>query len=109
VEILKSVNAKQEPPPLAQPFSTSHENKSEEPKIRASILEFKEVNKIYIYTRVQPILPELILYSWDKKEYKYKIVELLTPPDKINKLDYYIFVIRTRIGEYPSFDPNLRS
>ena len=48
-------------------------------------------------------LPELILYSWDKKEYKYKVVESLTLPDEVNELDHYIFVVRTRIGEYPSF------
>jgi len=51
----------------------------------------------------------LISYSWDKKEYKYKVVESLTPPDEVNELDHYIFVVRTRIGEYPSLYPNLRS
>jgi hypothetical protein len=56
-----------------------------------------------------PTLPELIPYSWDKKEHKYKVVELLTPPNKVNEFDHYIFVARTRIGEYPSLYPNLRS
>jgi hypothetical protein len=49
VEVLKSVNAKQEPLPPAKPFSAGHEDKSEEPKARALILEFKKVNEIYIY------------------------------------------------------------
>jgi hypothetical protein len=56
VEALKSVNAKQEPPPPAKPFSASHEDKSEEPKARASTLEFKKVNEVYVYARVQPDL-----------------------------------------------------
>ena len=43
----------------------------------------------------------LILYSWDKKKYKYKVVELLIPPDEVNELDHYIFVVRTRIGRCP--------
>jgi hypothetical protein len=54
-------------------------------------------------------LPELIPYSWDKKEYKYKVVESLTPPDEVNELDHYIFVVRTRVGEYPSLYHNLCS
>jgi hypothetical protein len=53
-------------------------------------------------------LIELIhLYSWDVKAYKYKIVESITPPDEENELDQYIFVVRTRIGEYLSFGPSL--
>jgi len=49
VEVLKSVNAKQEPPPPAKPFSAGHGDKSEEPKARASTLEFKKVNEVYVY------------------------------------------------------------
>jgi hypothetical protein len=56
-----------------------------------------------------PTLLELILYSWDKKEYKYKVIKSLTPPNKVNKLNYYIFVIRTHISEYPSLYPGLCS
>ena len=37
-------------------------------------------------------------YSWDKKEYKYKVVESLTPTDEVNELDQYVFVARTRLG-----------
>lgn len=40
--------------------------------------------------------------SWDKEEYKYKLVESLTPPDEETEYDQYIFVVRTRIGESPS-------
>jgi hypothetical protein len=29
------------------------------------------------------------------------------PPDEENELDQYIFVVRTRIGEYPSLGPGL--
>jgi hypothetical protein len=108
VEALKSVNAKQEPPPPAKPFSSGHEDKSAEPKARASTLEFKKVNEVYVYPKHSPTLP-LISYSWDKQEYKYKVVELLTPDDEVNELDHYIFVVRTRMGEYPSLYPNLRS
>jgi hypothetical protein len=49
VEVLKSVNAKQEPPPPTKPFSAGHGDKSEEPKARASTLEFKKVNEVYVY------------------------------------------------------------
>ncbi|KAH8772429.1 hypothetical protein F5882DRAFT_505893 [Hyaloscypha sp. PMI_1271] len=80
VEALKLANAKQEPPPPVKLSSAGHEDKSEEPKARASTLEFKKVNEV-----------------WDKKEYKYKVVELLTLPDEVNELDHYIFVVRTRI------------
>ena len=37
-------------------------------------------------------------YSWDKKEYKYKVVESLAPADEVNELDHYVFVARTRLG-----------
>lgn len=98
VEALKSINAKQGPPPV----NTATDTKSEEPKARASTLEFKKVNEVYVYAGLQSTLSELILYSWDKKEYKYNVVESLTPPDELTELDHYIFVVRTRIGEYRS-------
>ena len=44
-------------------------------------------------------MPGLILYSWDENEYRYKVVESRTPPDIVNGLDYYIFVVRTRFGD----------
>jgi hypothetical protein len=56
MEALKLANTKQEPPPPMKLSSTSYEDKSEEPKARASILEFKKVNEVYIYTRAQPDL-----------------------------------------------------
>jgi hypothetical protein len=40
-----------------------------------------------------------------QKGYKYKLVESLTPPDEVNELDRYIFVVRTRIGEFLSSIP----
>ena len=108
VEALKSVNAKQEPPPPAKPSRPGHEDGSEEPKARASTLGFKKVNEVYVYPKYSPTLP-LISYSWDKTEYRYKVVESLTPADEVGELDHYIFVVRTRMGEYPSLSPNLRS
>jgi hypothetical protein len=51
VEALKSVNAKQEPPPPAKPSSPGHED---EPKARASTLEFKKVNEVYVYPKHSP-------------------------------------------------------
>jgi hypothetical protein len=56
VEALKFANAKQEPPPPAKPSSAGHEDKSEEPKARASTLEFKKVNEVCVYARAQPDL-----------------------------------------------------
>jgi hypothetical protein len=56
VEALKLANAKQEPPPPAKPSSAGHEDKSEEPKARASTLEFKKVNEVCVYARAQPDL-----------------------------------------------------
>jgi hypothetical protein len=56
IEALKSVNTKQEPPPPIKPVSAGYKDKPEEPKGRASILEFKKVNEVYVYTRVQPDL-----------------------------------------------------
>jgi hypothetical protein len=52
VEVLKSVNTKQEPPPPTKPFSAGHGDKSEEPKARASTLEFKKVNEVYVYQSI---------------------------------------------------------
>ena len=40
-----------------------------------------------------------ILYSWDVKDYKYKIVESLTPKDDVAELDEYIFLVRKRLGK----------
>ncbi|KAF4628400.1 hypothetical protein G7Y89_g9752 [Cudoniella acicularis] len=77
-DILKSLSTKQGPPP---PPAAIDKVESEELKARASTLEFKKVNE-------------------DKKEYKYKVVESLTLPDKVNKLDHYIFVVRIRISGY---------
>lgn len=34
-------------------------------------------------------------------------MESITLPDEENELERYIFVARTRIGEYPSLGPNL--
>ena len=56
VEALKLANAKQEPPPPLKPSSAGHEDKSKEPKARASTLEFKKVNEVCVYTRAQPDL-----------------------------------------------------
>ena len=50
---------------------------------------------------------DTISYSWDAKAYKYKIVESIAPPDNESELDQYIFVVRTRIGEYRSLDYGL--
>ncbi|KAH7378926.1 hypothetical protein BKA64DRAFT_585361, partial [Cadophora sp. MPI-SDFR-AT-0126] len=36
---------------------------------------------------------------WDKKEYKYKVVESLAPADEANELDHYVFVVRTRLDK----------
>lgn len=38
-----------------------------------------------------------------------QIVKSLTPPDEVNELDHYVFVVRTRIGQYSSLYANLRS
>ncbi|KAH6661627.1 hypothetical protein B0J14DRAFT_622151 [Halenospora varia] len=70
IEVLKSTNTKQAPPPPPiEPLG------AKESKARALTLEFKK----------------------DKAVYKYKIVESITPPDKEDKFDEYIFVVRTRI------------
>jgi hypothetical protein len=62
VEALKSINAKQGPPPVKL-SNTATDTKSKELKARASTLEFKKVNEVYIYTGLQSTLSELILYS----------------------------------------------
>ena len=40
-----------------------------------------------------------ILYSWNDKEYKYKVEDLLLDAE-VNKLDQYIFVVCMQIGKY---------
>jgi hypothetical protein len=50
-----------------------------------------------------------MLYSWDKEEYEYKIVESLTLLDEETEYDEYVFVVRARIGESPSLCAKLSS
>jgi hypothetical protein len=50
LDILKSLSTKQGPPP---PPAAIDKVESEEPKAQASILEFKKVNEVYIYTGLQ--------------------------------------------------------
>lgn len=78
LDILKSLSTKQKPPP---PPVAVKKVEFEGPKARASTLEFKEVNEV-----------------WDKKEYRYKVVESLVLADEVNELDHYVFVARTRLG-----------
>jgi hypothetical protein len=49
-DILKSLGTKQRPPP---PPAATDKVESKEPKVQALTLEFKKVNKVYIYTRLQ--------------------------------------------------------
>ena len=53
MEALKLANAQQEErPPPVKPSSSGPEDKSDEPKARASTLEFKEVNEVCVHARV---------------------------------------------------------
>lgn len=45
----------------------------------------------------------LIMYSWDSKVYKYKVVES-PQTSELTELDSYIFVVRTRISQYLGLD-----
>jgi hypothetical protein len=108
VEALKSVSAKNEPLPPPTPSSAGSEDESTTPKARASTLDFKRVNEVYVYVLVLlDLRAGLMAYSWDKKEYKYKVVESLTPPNKVNELDHYIFIVCICIGRCRSPDPDL--
>ena len=49
-DILKSLSNKQGPPP---PPAAADKVESEEPKARASTLEFKKVNEVYVYAGLQ--------------------------------------------------------
>ena len=49
-DILKSLSTKQGPPP---PPAAADKVESEEPKARASTLEFKKVNEVYVYAGLQ--------------------------------------------------------
>ena len=42
-----------------------------------------------------------MLYRWDAKDYKYKIVVSSTPKDQIGELEEYVFLVRNRLGELP--------
>ncbi|CZT41144.1 uncharacterized protein RSE6_00844 [Rhynchosporium secalis] len=77
LDILKSRGTNQELPPL---IAAADKVEAKELRARDSTLEFKKVNEVY-----------------DKKEYKYKVVESFTPADEANELDHYIFVARTRL------------
>ena len=48
-------------------------------------------------------------YSWDAKDYKYKIVESSTPKDEVVELDEYVFLVRKRLGELLTFPKRLLS
>ncbi|KAN0106673.1 hypothetical protein V8E51_009549 [Hyaloscypha variabilis] len=73
LDILKSLSPKQEPHP---PPAAENRVEPEKPKARASTLEFKEVNEV-----------------WDRKEYKYKLVESMILPNEVNELNHYVFKI----------------
>lgn len=86
-------------PPQAAECQAAEHAQPEEARARASRLEFKTVDEMYVPGEVQAQPVKLTLYSWDARAYKYKIVESSTPTSEMDGLDEYIFVDRTRIGK----------
>ncbi|KFZ19606.1 hypothetical protein V502_03529 [Pseudogymnoascus sp. VKM F-4520 (FW-2644)] len=79
IDVVKSLSPTQSAP--AVPVAAD-EVKAEDPLARASKLGFKAINEV-----------------WDAKAYKYKIVESVTPTDKADELNQYVFVVRGRIDK----------
>jgi len=42
---------------------------------------------------------KLFLCSYDKKTYKYTLVESIELVDEVTELDRYVFVVRGRVGQ----------
>jgi hypothetical protein len=42
---------------------------------------------------------KLFLYSYDKKTYKYTLVDLIELVHEVTELDKYVFVVRGRVGQ----------
>jgi len=104
VDLLKAAQAIQSAPAAAgaiQPASTGEKSGDKKAsRARASKVEFKTVNEVYVPCEVQTQKLRLLPRSWDEKEYKYKVVESTTPSGEVDELDEYIFVLRVRIGKY---------
>ncbi len=70
-------------------------------RIRASKLEYKTVNEMY----VRQAQKHCVWYangpfplSWDKEAYKHKIVESFETESKVDKYEEYLFIIRRQFG-----------
>jgi len=104
VDLLKAAQAIQSAPAAAgaiQPASTGEKSGDKKaPRARASKVEFKRVNEVYVPCEVQAQKLRSLPRSWNETEYKYKVVESTTPSGEVDELDEYIFVLRMRIGEY---------
>jgi len=79
-------------------------------RARASKLKFKTVNEMYCQLRSTSSKKLRLPHrSWDKKAYKYKIVEPTAPSGEVDELDEHIFVVQVRIGEWIELCTALRS
>ncbi|KAL2044108.1 hypothetical protein ABVK25_012460 [Lepraria finkii] len=62
--------------------------------------------------KYKPKKLRLLPRSWNKKEYKYKVVESITLSAEVDELDEYVFVARVRIDKKttdPTFFVNIKS
>lgn len=48
-------------------------------------------------TKCKPKRLRSLPYSWNEKEYKYKVVEFATLSGEVDELDEYMFVLRVRL------------
>jgi hypothetical protein len=96
LDILQSFSTQQGPPPKS-PGAKPGAPEGAQPKIApASKLEFKTVNEVYVPNGNQTLADNPS--RWNEKDSEYKIQEPSTA--KVNTLDDYVFVMRTRIGKW---------
>lgn len=70
----------------------------EQQKTRASKLEYKLVDEVYVPCSVTMVLLTSP-FSWDVGTSKYKIVDSATLLERVTDLDEHVFVVRGRIGK----------
>lgn len=60
---------------------------------------FKTVKEMYAATaKWVDLANKLFLYSYDKKTYKYTLIDLIELDHEITELDKYVFVVHRRVG-----------
>jgi len=107
LEILKLAESTQNVQPSAVTSEASNsaevgkKPEHEKPRIRASKLEYKTVNEMYVQEAQRHCIWHAngpFPHSWDKDAYKHKIVESFETESEVDEYEEYLFIIRRQFG-----------